>query len=148
MNVENNGRRELAQWKVAMPVGNESHPPLLRTGLLVELLESPSLRSRGARQERCPGSSGGAIPAVPKWQLLRGGLAASDRNLRSVTSRPGLSAPLLDHLAGFRRPSLQPTTRFLPALRSARKRSPVDAHQICATRLSEEGAICPGGKHF
>ena len=41
MNVENNGRRELAQWKVAMPVGSESHPPLLRTRLLVELLESP-----------------------------------------------------------------------------------------------------------
>lgn len=60
----------------------------------------------------------------------------------------GLSAALLDRLAGFRRPSLQPATRFLPALRSARKRSPVDAHQICATRLSEEGAICPGGKHF
>ncbi len=31
MNVENNGRRELAQWKVAMSVGSESHPPLLRT---------------------------------------------------------------------------------------------------------------------
>ena len=31
MNVENNGRRELAQWKVAMPVDNESHPHLLRT---------------------------------------------------------------------------------------------------------------------
>ena len=41
MNVENNGRRELAQWKVAMPVGSESHRPLLRTRLLVELLESP-----------------------------------------------------------------------------------------------------------
>ena len=30
MNVENNGRRELAQWKVAMPVDSESHPHLLR----------------------------------------------------------------------------------------------------------------------
>jgi len=87
--TKSNALPETPEADDGVPFSPSTLPPFLKfisaVALIVSHGQTAYLFSRGARQERCSLRAEGAIPAVPKWQLPRGGLAASEQNLWMLT---------------------------------------------------------------